>query len=115
MDENQESPPQAQKENAVPSLQPRTPAAVPARLKVPKPFKYPERYTSPTDQMMSPVSKRLLGDGRTRKAVAAAAAAAAPGPLLPPKPLKIKSVAPTAASTATATAPFSVLAARVDL
>ncbi|XP_059295248.1 uncharacterized protein LOC132048355 [Lycium ferocissimum] len=39
----------------------------PDRLKVPKPFKYPERYTSPTDQMMSPVSKRLL-IGRSRKA-----------------------------------------------
>ncbi|KAJ8546228.1 hypothetical protein K7X08_018811 [Anisodus acutangulus] len=38
----------------------------PERLKVPKPFKYPERYTSPTDQMMSPVSKRLL-IGRSRK------------------------------------------------
>ncbi|CAH9092583.1 unnamed protein product [Cuscuta epithymum] len=113
MDENLESPPQAQKENAVPTLQPLSPAAVPARLKVPKPFKYPERYTSPTDQMMSPVSKRLLGDGRTRKAVAAAAAAAAPRPLLPPKP--VKAVAPTADSTATATAPFSVLAARVDI
>ncbi|XP_009596921.1 uncharacterized protein LOC107781294 [Nicotiana tabacum] len=39
----------------------------PDRLKLPKPFKYPERYTSPTDQMMSPVSKRLL-IGRNRKA-----------------------------------------------
>ncbi|KAF3654246.1 putative serine carboxypeptidase-like 25-like [Capsicum annuum] len=39
----------------------------PDRLKVPKPFKYPERYTSPTDQMMSPVSKRLL-IVRSRKA-----------------------------------------------
>ncbi|XP_009764663.1 uncharacterized protein [Nicotiana sylvestris] len=36
-------------------------------LKLPKTFKYPERYTSPTDQMMSPVSKRLL-IGRNRKA-----------------------------------------------
>ncbi|CAN4082690.1 unnamed protein product [Withania somnifera] len=38
----------------------------PDRLKVPKPFKHPERYASPTDQMMSPVSKRLL-IGRSRK------------------------------------------------
>ncbi|MCD7458948.1 hypothetical protein HAX54_039672 [Datura stramonium] len=40
--------------------------STPDRLKVPRPFKYPERYTSPTDQMMSPVSKRLL-IGRSRK------------------------------------------------
>ncbi|KAL8471745.1 hypothetical protein ACS0TY_029110 [Phlomoides rotata] len=32
----------------------------PDRLKVPKPFKYPERYTSPTDQMMSPVTRGIL-------------------------------------------------------
>ncbi|XP_038700908.1 uncharacterized protein LOC119997793 [Tripterygium wilfordii] len=32
----------------------------PERLKVPKAFKYPERYRSPTDLMMSPVSKGLL-------------------------------------------------------
>lgn len=31
------------------------------------------RYTSPTDQMMSPVSKRLFGNGRSRKAAATAA------------------------------------------
>ncbi|KAG5624154.1 hypothetical protein H5410_009372 [Solanum commersonii] len=46
---------------------PNSPINTPDRLKVPKPFKYPERYTSPTDQMMSPVSKRLL-IGRSRKA-----------------------------------------------
>ncbi|KAL7190604.1 hypothetical protein ACSBR2_022812 [Camellia fascicularis] len=45
---------------------------MPNRLTVPKAFKYPERYTSPTDLMMSPVSKGLLA--RTRK----------PGTLLPP-------------------------------
>uniref|UniRef100_A0A3Q7F9E0 Uncharacterized protein n=2 Tax=Solanum lycopersicum TaxID=4081 RepID=A0A3Q7F9E0_SOLLC len=45
---------------------PNSPINTPDRLKVPKPFKYPERYTSPTDQMMSPVSKRLL-IGRSRK------------------------------------------------
>ncbi|KAF5735597.1 Hydroxyproline-rich glycoprotein family protein [Tripterygium wilfordii] len=32
----------------------------PDRLKVPKAFNYPERYRSPTDSMMSPVSKGLL-------------------------------------------------------
>ncbi|XP_057491960.1 uncharacterized protein LOC130777575 [Actinidia eriantha] len=37
----------------------------PDRLKVPKAFKYPERYTSPTDLMVSPISKGLLA--RTRK------------------------------------------------
>ncbi|XP_047319494.1 uncharacterized protein LOC124922900 [Impatiens glandulifera] len=37
----------------------------PDRLKVPKPLKYPERYKSPTDQMMSPISKGILA--RTRK------------------------------------------------
>ncbi|KAA8547911.1 hypothetical protein F0562_004340 [Nyssa sinensis] len=36
----------------------------PDRLKVPKAFKYPERYTSPTDLMMSPVSKGLLARSR---------------------------------------------------
>ncbi|KAH7848110.1 hypothetical protein Vadar_033907 [Vaccinium darrowii] len=46
--------------------------SAPDRLTVPKAFKYPERYTSPTDQMMSPISKGLLA--RSRK----------PGMLLPP-------------------------------
>ncbi|KAL1809637.1 hypothetical protein ACET3Z_026627 [Daucus carota] len=46
--------------------------STPDRLKVPKPFKYPERYTSPTDLMVSPVSKGVIA--RTRKT----------GPLLPP-------------------------------
>ncbi|KAK8587818.1 hypothetical protein V6N13_086790 [Hibiscus sabdariffa] len=40
--------------------------STPDRLKVPKAFKYPERYTSPTDSMMSPVTKGLLA--RNRKA-----------------------------------------------
>ncbi|KAK1440778.1 hypothetical protein QVD17_06609 [Tagetes erecta] len=31
----------------------------PDRLTVPKAFKYPEMYKSPTDQIMSPVSKGL--------------------------------------------------------
>ncbi|KAL5582161.1 hypothetical protein UlMin_014603 [Ulmus minor] len=43
----------------------------PDRLKVPKAFKFPERYRSPTDSMMSPVTKGLLA--RSRK-----------GALLPP-------------------------------
>ncbi|KAK8565992.1 hypothetical protein V6N13_021062 [Hibiscus sabdariffa] len=45
----------------------------PDRLKVPKAFKYPERYRSPTDSMMSPVTKGILA--RNRKAG---------GSLLPP-------------------------------
>ncbi|KZV27219.1 hypothetical protein F511_25003 [Dorcoceras hygrometricum] len=32
----------------------------PDRLKVPKAFKYPERYTSPTDQIISPVTRGIL-------------------------------------------------------
>ncbi|KAI9083321.1 hypothetical protein K1719_034687 [Acacia pycnantha] len=46
--------------------------ATPDRLRVPKAFKYPERYTSPTDMMISPVTVGLLA--RTRKC----------GALLPP-------------------------------
>ncbi|RAL46802.1 hypothetical protein DM860_005081 [Cuscuta australis] len=92
-EENQESPPApVQKENAgKPSLTGKT--TIPDRLKLPKAFKYPERYTSPTDQIMSPVSKRLLCNaGRTRKAAAVAAADA--GPSLPPKPIKMQALAP---------------------
>ncbi|XP_027925035.1 uncharacterized protein LOC114182364 isoform X2 [Vigna unguiculata] len=37
----------------------------PDHLRVPKAFKYPERYTSPTDMMMSPITKGLLA--RTRR------------------------------------------------
>ncbi|KAE9612617.1 hypothetical protein Lalb_Chr06g0174961 [Lupinus albus] len=36
----------------------------PDRLRVPKAFKYPERYRSPTDMMMSPVTKGLLARGK---------------------------------------------------
>ncbi|XP_039008062.1 uncharacterized protein LOC120136008 [Hibiscus syriacus] len=45
----------------------------PDRLKVSKAFKYPERYRSPTDSIMSPVTKGILA--RNRKAG---------GSLLPP-------------------------------
>ncbi|EOA32930.1 hypothetical protein CARUB_v10016256mg [Capsella rubella] len=38
----------------------------PDRLRVPIAFKHPERYRSPTDAMMSPVTKGLLA--RSRKA-----------------------------------------------
>ncbi|KAL0332151.1 UNVERIFIED_CONTAM: hypothetical protein Scaly_2116600 [Sesamum calycinum] len=36
----------------------------PDRLKVPKAFKYRERYTSPTDQMMSPATRGILARSR---------------------------------------------------
>ncbi|XP_052204572.1 uncharacterized protein LOC127809649 isoform X1 [Diospyros lotus] len=54
--------------------------AAPDRLEVPKAFKYPERYRSPTDLMMSPVSRGLLA--RTRK----------PGTPLPPTKNQSKEV-----------------------
>ncbi|KAM6573005.1 hypothetical protein CsatA_017085 [Cannabis sativa] len=50
----------------------------PDRLNVPKAFKYPERYRSPTDSMMSPVTKNLLA--RTRKGAS----------LLPPSKNQLK-------------------------
>ncbi|KAJ9540591.1 hypothetical protein OSB04_027097 [Centaurea solstitialis] len=39
----------------------------PDRLTVPKAFKYPEMYKSPTDQIMSPVSKGLLARTKSNK------------------------------------------------
>ncbi|KAK4799926.1 hypothetical protein SAY86_025291 [Trapa natans] len=50
----------------------------PDLLKVPKAFKYPERYRSPTDMMVSPVTKGLLA--RTRRG----------GALLPPSKDQLK-------------------------
>ncbi|KAL4652853.1 hypothetical protein ACB092_01G261400 [Castanea dentata] len=69
-----ETPPQIQQNdenNRNPSNDLRKPST-PERLKVPKAFKFPERYRSPTDSMMSPVTKGLLA--RSRKG----------GMLLPP-------------------------------
>ncbi|XP_057447713.1 uncharacterized protein LOC130739440 [Lotus japonicus] len=37
---------------------------IPDPLRVPKAFKFPERYTSPTDSIMSPVTKGLLARGK---------------------------------------------------
>lgn len=51
----------------------------PDRLLLPKPFKYPERYTSPTDHILSPISKGLLAR-KTRKG----------GALLPPSIIQSK-------------------------
>ncbi|KAF5799824.1 hypothetical protein HanXRQr2_Chr07g0308951 [Helianthus annuus] len=48
--------------------------STPNRLSVPKAFKYPEMYKSPTDQIMSPVSKGLLARKKSFKS----------SPLLPP-------------------------------
>ncbi|KAG8662366.1 hypothetical protein MANES_01G096000v8 [Manihot esculenta] len=39
-------------------------SSTPDRLKVPKAFKYPERYRSPTDLMVSPITKGLLARNR---------------------------------------------------
>lgn len=39
----------------------------PDRLTVPKAFKYPEMYKSPTDQIMSPISKRILARTKSNK------------------------------------------------
>ncbi|GFP79757.1 hypothetical protein PHJA_000119200 [Phtheirospermum japonicum] len=36
----------------------------PDQLKVPEAFKYPERYTSPTDQMMTPVTRGIIARSR---------------------------------------------------
>ncbi|KAL8193481.1 hypothetical protein R6Q57_026616 [Mikania cordata] len=44
--------------------------ATPNRLTVPKAFKYPEMYKSPTDQIMSPVSKGLMARTKYRKSSA---------------------------------------------
>ncbi|OAY56913.1 uncharacterized protein LOC110609971 [Manihot esculenta] len=51
-------------------------SSTPDRLKVPMAFKYSERYRSPTDLMVSPITKGLLA--RNRKGGGGAAA------LLPP-------------------------------
>ncbi|KAI3669953.1 hypothetical protein L6452_41467 [Arctium lappa] len=53
-----------------PSQPPPTPplaTAAPTPLIVPKAFKYPEMYLSPTDLIMSPVSKGILARTRSKK------------------------------------------------
>ncbi|XP_076891561.1 uncharacterized protein LOC143543009 [Bidens hawaiensis] len=50
----------------------------PNRLTVPKAFKYPEMYKSPTDQIMSPVSKGLLAKSKSMKSSARLPPSAAP-------------------------------------
>ncbi|CAH2055321.1 unnamed protein product [Thlaspi arvense] len=57
---NQESPPRAS------SNEPMKKIVTPDRLRLPVAFKHPERYRSPTDAMVSPVTKGLLA--RSRKA-----------------------------------------------
>ncbi|XP_011009398.1 PREDICTED: uncharacterized protein LOC105114531 isoform X3 [Populus euphratica] len=39
-------------------------SSAPYRLQVPKAFKFPERYRSPTDLMISPITKGLLARNR---------------------------------------------------
>ncbi|KAL1211356.1 hypothetical protein V5N11_023377 [Cardamine amara subsp. amara] len=58
---NHDSPPRASSTN-----EPMKKIGTPDRLRVPIAFKHPERYRSPTDAMMSPVTKGLLA--RSRKA-----------------------------------------------
>ncbi|KAG2304131.1 hypothetical protein Bca52824_032782 [Brassica carinata] len=56
---NQESPPRASSINdAMKKI------VTPDRLRVPVAFKHPERYRSPTDAMMSPVTQGLLARSR---------------------------------------------------
>ncbi|KAI3784907.1 hypothetical protein L1987_44015 [Smallanthus sonchifolius] len=50
-----------------PRLNSQAPTAAPTPLIVPKAFKYPEMYMSPTDSIMSPVSKGLLARTRSKK------------------------------------------------
>ncbi|KAK1410174.1 hypothetical protein QVD17_36709 [Tagetes erecta] len=69
------TPSQEETPQAIPMNSP-TPASgsakttTPVRLSVPKAFKYPEMYKSPTDQIMSPVSKGLLARTKSRKSSA---------------------------------------------
>ncbi|KAK6129162.1 hypothetical protein DH2020_037094 [Rehmannia glutinosa] len=68
MDKTLQTPPQiptVDAENNTQNTQPLTcNSGTPDRLKVPKAFKYPERYTSPTDQIMSPVTRGILARSR---------------------------------------------------
>ncbi|CAH1420957.1 unnamed protein product [Lactuca virosa] len=49
-------------------FRPLVPTAVtPTPLIIPKVFKYPEMYTSPTDLIMSPVSKGILARTTSKK------------------------------------------------
>ncbi|VVA96132.1 unnamed protein product [Arabis nemorensis] len=59
-DPSHESPPKASTDEPMKKI------GTPDRLRVPVALKYPERYRSPTDAMMSPVTKGLLA--RNRKA-----------------------------------------------
>ncbi|KAL8231472.1 hypothetical protein R6Q57_001250 [Mikania cordata] len=54
-------------QTSTPALNSPAPAAAPSPLVVPKAFKYPEMYMSPTDSIISPVSKGILARSRSRK------------------------------------------------
>ncbi|CAH8384372.1 unnamed protein product [Eruca vesicaria subsp. sativa] len=55
---NHESPPRASINDSMKKI------VTPDRLRVPVAFKHPERYRSPTDAMMSPVTQGLLARSR---------------------------------------------------
>ncbi|XP_003618730.4 uncharacterized protein [Medicago truncatula] len=74
-------PPPPVDHHQLPSNELRKPVT-PYHLKLPKPFKYLERYTSPTDMMMSPVTKGLLAINKKG------------GALLPPGPGKYQPKVP---------------------
>ncbi|XP_051117281.1 uncharacterized protein LOC127241997 [Andrographis paniculata] len=63
---DQNTPPPNHEEET--NMKPKSPipnkSGAPDRIIVPKAFKYPERYTSPTDKMMSPVSRGILARNR---------------------------------------------------
>ncbi|XP_024978540.1 protein HUA2-LIKE 1-like [Cynara cardunculus var. scolymus] len=62
------SPPPQQPPPPPPPLNSLVPATVaPTPLIVPKAFKYPEMYMSPTDLIMSPVTKGILARTRSNK------------------------------------------------
>ncbi|KAI3747994.1 hypothetical protein L6452_10792 [Arctium lappa] len=73
MDQKSPNHPSTTSQETPPPLQMNSPAGgsakilTPDRLTVPKAFKYPEMYKSPTDQIMSPVSKGLLARTKSNK------------------------------------------------
>ncbi|PWA48035.1 hypothetical protein CTI12_AA494620 [Artemisia annua] len=50
-----------------PRKSPASNTSVPSPLIVPKAFKYPEMYASPTDSIISPVSKDILARTKSKK------------------------------------------------
>ncbi|KAF5791966.1 hypothetical protein HanRHA438_Chr09g0412561 [Helianthus annuus] len=50
-----------------PPAPPPSTTTAPTPLVVPKPFKHPEMYMSPTDSIMSPVSKGIFARTKSKK------------------------------------------------